>query len=340
VSTFSPSQPQYQPDLSRVDELAESAANAMSRPLNPWLGWSWGRTLVVGLLTGGIGLRLLCEQERQQLWQVAEWLRLRDDTGEARAVADTARELRVPAVPRVALYVALAIAALAAIWFFRATPGTPSMETVLDLAYRYNDRMARLDAPGRVVVASRYVASTDVAIAATALAPRAPTPFGLSRQELAFAYLAGLSAAYLSMLWMLNSHAANVNRFVDALNVYLDSKRLGEVSPLGLQLGLGPLWIVTGLMMIGGGVPWGLPMMLAAGAQRRYIKAGAGSTRWQIAGALRAAIGRVTPDALVRTPSFNRRLCRNPLCRAALPQAARFCGRCGTPATAMVDRLA
>ena len=90
--------------------------------------------------------------------------------------------------------------------------------------------------------------------------------------DLVNAFALAMSGAALCWLIEINAHISRVRRFVGAFNKLSGRYGVGPVRPPGLHLGLRPLWLLGAAAMCALGGFWALPMMLAAGAHRRYIR--------------------------------------------------------------------
>jgi hypothetical protein len=107
-----------------------------------------------------------------------------------------------------------------------------------------------------------------------------------------------------------------------------------------LQLGLRATWIIAGLAMVMMGAIWGFPVLLAAGAHRRYTISTSVLTRAALADRLRALLAQRRPTMRIPKPITIVRACLRPNCRAPLSEEANFCPRCGTPAVRKMDVVA
>src|SRR6185436_12813502 len=81
-------------------------------------------------------------------------------------------------------------------------------------------------------------------------------------------------------------------------------------------------WVVVSVLFMLVGAIWAIPMALAGGAQRRYINFTSAYWRDAAARSLRQMMNH-DADSL----HLPRRVCRNPHCRARLPQDAMYCPR-------------
>jgi hypothetical protein len=88
------------------------------------------------------------------------------------------------------------------------------------------------------------------------------------------------------------------------------------------------------------GAVWGLPIMLAATVQARFVRKCRPVVGSGLAARLREMMALHRPAmriaALVRTGSR----CANPACQQMIAQRANFCPRCGRRAAGPIDRVA
>ncbi len=296
----------------RADELTAGVVAALQRPAPRVMAWGVGRTVVVGLLTAGLGpmvalplkFRAYAALERLQYEHVAEWLELRGGADGLKPVA-----LRL-GFSRLLYGITLLAAAVAvgAAGLYLFTGG--GWWTGLGYVYFPASH-------GRFVPVG---SGSDV-------------PVGLT-------FLASLTAGYLANVWQVNRHALAVDRFVDAFNAAGESVGVAARGP-GFQWGLDGWTVAAGVILPLLAVLWGVPMMLAAGVQRRYVTLNGPRARRSLAERLRFRVEADRPAVDVSRPAFHERACPNPQCHAPLPPGSQFCPRCGeTIKRRRVDRLA
>ncbi len=146
----------------------------------------------------------------------------------------------------------------------------------------------------------------------------------------AIVYALALSAAGVCHWAHLAWHQQNVERYVRLFSHIAARNGLAEVPLPATELGLRPMWIIAGIILASGGALWGIPVMLAAGAHRRYIKGASVQTRAILAERLRALLRQRRPAMRLPQPITVIRTCVRPNCRAPLPTPASYCPRCGT----------
>ena len=135
-------------------------------------------------------------------------------------------------------------------------------------------------------------------------------------------------------------HQQRVERYVRYFNGIVDEHGLDPVPLPRLDLGLRPLWLIAGLVLTWSGALWGLPIMLAGAAHRRYTIGTSVLVRSMLAERMRMLLAAGRPTIRVPAPVLPARMCLRPNCRAPLPSAATFCPRCGTRAARLMDVVA
>jgi hypothetical protein len=88
------------------------------------------------------------------------------------------------------------------------------------------------------------------------------------------------------------------------------------------------------------GAFWGLPVMLAAGAHRRYTIVASARMRGLLAENMRTMLRARRPAVRIPAPITPIKMCVRPNCRSPLASAANFCPRCGTRIAKSVDVVA
>lgn len=185
-------------------------------------------------------------------------------------------------------------------------------------------------------------------------------------------WVAALCFGYMLHWAQIGSHANDVKRFVRRFNPVLAAHHLPPVKwPSRGWVFFRPMWWLTAIVLCCYGAWWGIPMVLAAMAQRRYTKMTGRGVRADLARrmrdvlAMQPAYARV-PGAgiygsiaavpgsgaapvsaampmpgvpgsapLMALPLIARpKRCANPRCLAIIHPHARFCTRCGSPSDA------
>jgi hypothetical protein len=161
-------------------------------------------------------------------------------------------------------------------------------------------------------------------------------PAGSAAVIFALSISAAAGCHWAHLAW----HQQNVEQYLRWFNQLAARQGLHEVPLPRLELGLSPVWIVAGLALLLSGAAWGLPVMLACAAHRRYIRVGSVRTRALLAERMREILMRRRPAMQVPRPVTVIRTCVQPNCRAPVPSAASYCPRCGTRATRTMDLVA
>jgi len=296
----------------RPDYLAGAVLHGLSRGMGGESYWGAVRTLVLGILTLGMlpilvwsrRFRDFVTSEQQQLWHLAEWLRLRTGNPQAVALRDFSQSIRFrPLLNAMSLILVAGVGAgiLSYLWHVQG-----NLETVLEMTYRY---------------------------AGVAYPPRAMSNV--------FAFWSiGLSVAYLLHWAQVQWHVADVRRFVEMFNQLAQAEGVQPIRLPKSGLGLRPIWILASVPLLTFGVLWAFPMMLAGAIHKRYVVILSPAMRNELAYRVRAMLLVDRPAINVPRPPRLRRHCPSDLCRAALPEIANFCPRCGTAVRPVLNRVA
>lgn len=275
------------------DLLAQALVDSLSRPAHRMLSMNLAGSFLLTVLTGGtvpligltIRLRHFIAWQQQQLWHLAEWLRLQ--TGHPDADALQKASLRIRYSP---------ILALATWLFVLAALGACAIHL-----WRRGFSVGEL---------ARFAYFQPV------------------RPE-AILFSLSISAAAVSSLLHLVRHQQQVESCLRWFNQLARRQGLSVVRISGLELGFGPMWLAAGVLLAAGGAFWGLAVMLAAGAHRRYINVVSAQVRAALADRLCAVLRQHRPALRVPAPLTAERICARPNCRAFLPGGADYCPRCG-----------
>jgi hypothetical protein len=289
------------------DVLAGAVLNSLTRPMYRRLSLNAAQSAALAFVSLGVvpmlllprWLRGFIAQQEQQLWHLAEWMRLQGGDADAAPLQQLSSRIRFNGPLGILTWLSTVVAIGAAVAFFVATP-----------AHRFDIRA--LFAFGYHV-------------------PRSPE---------AILFTIALSAAAVIHCAHLAWHQQNVERYVQWFNKLATRQQVPEVPLSSIEIGLRPIWIAAGLAFAFGGAVWGLPLMLAAGAQRGYIRGASVQTRAQLAQRLREMLLARRPTMRVPKAISVTRICLRPNCRAAIPTVAKFCPRCGTRAARTMDVVA
>jgi hypothetical protein len=152
-------------------------------------------------------------------------------------------------------------------------------------------------------------------------------------------WMPALSIGYAAHWTAVQVHQARVRRFLSRFNSIVLKHGLKPVVQPPEALGLRPLWLLGAFGFMCFGMLWGVPLMLAGGAQTRYIRRRSVWIRAELAQRVGDVLRQRRPTMMLTVPVVLRRKCPVELCQAPLPQVAAFCPRCGTRVAA-VDRVA
>jgi hypothetical protein len=292
-----------------ADQLPGALMRSLSRPSSLRLGWSVVKTGALGFFSFGLlpilawggGLSDLIRFERTQFWHLAEWLRLQTGHPDAVALCEQANAMRT----RTPLSIAALLWALSGMGVVVSQVGfgIPFLPRVIDATYGVH-----------LLPLATMLASSS-----------------------AFAFLAwtvGLSMAYLLHWLRLQLHAADARRFIERFNKIAEWEGVSPVKPRRIGPGVGPLWVIAAFLFASTNALWGVPLMLAGSAQRRYITRSGAANRAALAERVSHMIDlRRPPIPRAAISLGSRSECRELLCRMELPPGAHFCPRCGTRVT-------
>lgn len=302
----------------RPEHLAGSVLRSLGRSFEGRFAWGSARTIVLGLISFGywpliawiVSFRDYIRLEQQQLWHLGEWMRLQSGHPDAPKLREAANAIRW----RGALAAcALIWAALpAALLFLQWGQGMPAARLLLQGTYLH-------DRP---------------------ILPGGASTIGNDANMLLAAWTVGLSLAYAFQWLVVQLHAADVRRYFEQFNAIVNWDGVAPLTPPQVGLGVGVDSIAGGILMILLGVFWGVPMLLAGTAQRRYISLAGGRSRAQAGEAVRMILSLRRP--VMRAASFvtPTHVCRQQKCRNALSPLARFCPRCGARASVVIAEVA
>jgi hypothetical protein len=243
--------------------------------------------------------------ERQQLWHLAEWIRLRSAHPDATKLKDLADRLRYRSFFGAITFLAV----VATIILILQSKRPLNLEIIYTAAYPFfaNEQFR---VPLRV---SNLFGPLNI----------------------------GLSIAF-AMHWLqVQLHATDVRRFVRIFNRVAEHEGVmpAQDEP-DAELGFRPMWLAAGAVMALCGAFWAIPMVLAGAAHRRYISVTSRETRAEMGHRVRAMLLKHRPALNVPLPTNMRKLCPNERCQASLTQEAHFCPRCGTRVVGILDRVA
>lgn len=317
----SPTHPRNAADPEHPDYVAAAVLHALARPSYPKLSWGPIRTITLAVISFGLlpiliwtkRFRQFVTVEQQQLWHLAEWLRLNSKDPNSTQLRDDADGLRVHADLRLLTFLSLAF--LGIIFFTQLHVfHFHRWDALLDCTYLY---------PFYRVQPARYHVA----------------PPGLAF-KLFNTWTLSLSAGYVFHWLQVQLHAKAVGRFIAHFNAISSAEGLTPVQPHLPGIGLRPLWLVgAGAFALTGNL-WGVPMMIAGAAQRRLVRHTSTLNRAAMAHRLRAMLLARHPNHDVPMPIYLRRICVNDRCRAPVHESAAFCPRCGSRVIPPLHRVA
>ncbi len=286
------------------DRLAGALLRSLTRDFRGLYSWGVIQTLLIGGLSGGVlpllswshSLRQYIRHEQQQLWHLAEWMRLQNADPNVAALLVHAERIR----PRLLLST--------------CAHGTLAMLGIFFTLQLWND-----PAPlSQLIGSARY------------------GPFFDGRVELFIAWQVGVSLAYVFHWLAVQLHAADVRRFVQTLNTVAKRQGLPPLSYPPVGTGARPLWLLGMLPLIVAGSLWALPMMLAGAVQRGYISRTSARLRLEAADGVRTFLLRQRPvlrlASLREAHLQEAHRCAERNCGCVIAPLANFCVRCGARA--------
>ncbi len=145
-------------------------------------------------------------------------------------------------------------------------------------------------------------------------------------------WLWALTFAYACHWYAVRSHGRAVGDLVRWTNKVARDNGLGRVSNEAGRLGVNAVWVIAGAGLCWVHAWWGVPLVMAGAAQRRY--AAVGTPR------LQQALSAQAGQAMAVTGDDGRpeRFCPTPHCGHRVPAAAKFCPRCGTTTVPVTAR--
>jgi hypothetical protein len=321
MSQFTPTQWTLEPNT-RPDHLSAAVLHSLSRRA---LGLTWGpiKTVILGGLTFGTLPLIVWPRkfarfvafERQQLWHLVEWLRIRTGEDEAAALRDSVRQTAaVPTLWIVPLIMLVILAVNFVSWTH--TPGF-DFSTILSGTYFFNGSRPEVMAMHRW---GRHMWAVPVHF------------YGV--------WTLCLSIAYASHWLHVQQHAADVHRLVRRMNLIFARQNVPLVGFIGPGIGLRPLWILAAIVGVAFGAWWAIPAALAGAVHQRYIERASTRVRGELAERVRSLLQEQRPAVDVPTPHGFRIVCRNQLCEKSAPTGAVFCPRCGTRLASRFEAVA
>ncbi|CAN5447612.1 hypothetical protein BH09PLA1_BH09PLA1_15570 [soil metagenome] len=300
------------------EALSEAVIGALTRRMNPRLTFGPIKTLLFGLLSGGLIPLLVLPKlfrdfiigEQTHLWHFAEWLRLQFPGAETDRLQQAISKLKFRWWPFV---LSLILAALAIAWAWSDVSKLADEQITWSFVFNFTARLPH--------IVREFASVPRVLIAAEG-----------------FTLL--LIAAHVLALWQIVTHVADIRRVVEFYNVVAKRHGLSALKAPKFSVQVSLLWIVCLLSGAILGAWWVVPMMLAAAAQWRYINRTGRTMRLALAAQVFNVIASRTPRADLLLPSALSGTCSREGCTERLPAGAGFCPRCGGRVAAKFDGAA
>jgi hypothetical protein len=317
MTAFSPTTTTLDPP-GQTDELAGAVLASLSRPIGRQQPWGPVTTAILSVLTIGLlpllswpaRLRNACLREQQQLWHLAEWLRLNSGRPDALSLQDSTRRLAF----RPGLHMAALLIVFLGIFSpLRMMPPHPHWTLAVIFQSMYSKTPL---VSGQLRIGNGVVDPFLVSFAKT--------------------WSVVLTAAFFLHWLQLQLHIGDMRMFVTRFNAITSAHGLKPVRMPHTGIGLRPIWLLVGIAGLALGVKWALPLMIVGAVQNRYLARTTYIVRQEMAQRMSLLAGLQNPAAAVATPMRLWSCCSNPQCGAIIPPAAKFCPRCGVAAAGRV----
>jgi hypothetical protein len=320
MTAFSPTTTTIDPP-GPSDELAGAVLAGLSRPILRRAPWGIVKTLVLSILTCGLWpllswparFREACLREQQQLWHLAEWMRLNSGRPDAAALRDSTRALAFRKGLQTVAWVVIFIGVMAPLHVLPP-------HTHLPFPVFYHSMYSHswfVDAP---LVDNNAWGVLGTSSVDPWLVKFAQTWSGL------------LTIALVLHWFQLQLHIGDVRMYLTRFNAITGAHGIKPIRMPHTGIGLRPMWVIAGIAGACLGVPWMLPLMIVGAVQNRYIGQTSYIVRHEMAQVMQPLVNRQNPGVVVPTPMRLWGCCLNPQCGAIIPPAAKFCPRCGTTA--------
>jgi hypothetical protein len=321
MSQFTPTQWTLEPNT-RPDHLSSAILHSLSRRV---LGLTWGplKTLVLGGISFGILPLIVWPRkfarfiafERQQLWHLVEWLRIRTGEDETAALRDSVRSTgAIPTLWIVPVIMFIILGVNFIPWL--NTPGF-NLHALLFGTYFF-DSSTSMPLPFHHW--GRY--------------------FQPAHMPFYRVWTLCLSIAYASHWLHVQQHVSDVHRVVRRMNLIFARQHVPPVGLIGPGIGFRPLWMLAALFGVVCGAWWAIPAAFAGAVHQRYIERSSTRIRAELAQRVGTMLQQQRPFVDVPTPHGLRVVCSNPLCEKSAPPGATFCPRCGAPIASQFEAVA
>ena len=288
---------------SHGDDLAAVVVRRLEKR-NWCRSWGLAKTLLLGVPSFGLipllawpaRFREYATEESQAMQELSQWAKMRGRqpaaVGPLMAAAEDTAASPLPFIA--ALVLAAFVVGVYVIQFAHVEF---SLEQLIGLTYSRDSRMAA----------------------------SSPLP---AREFVYRVWVIALSVGYCIQWLHVRAHAADVKRFVERFNPVAAAEGLPAVRlPVRGWVLFRPLWILAAVILAMYGAWWGIPMVLAGMAQKRYTSLTGRIVRHELAKRVRDIVMlRQTPALMMSTAA---RRCANPRCLSPLRPHTHFCTRCG-----------
>jgi hypothetical protein len=309
ASTFAPTNQVTDPP-NRPEALAEAVLASLSRTEWGYRRRPWGliKTCILSALTFGAApllawprrFRYLQAVEEQQMWHLAEWLRLRTGRPEATELQNDARQLG-------------------------SRSAFPIFPLLLLLSFVfYFPRLMRFD----------LIRWYQMAYGVFLIPHHHRLVLELWRPPFVNFWAIWsliLCAGYVAHWICVCQHAGSMANFVQRFNVATAAEGVEPIRPVSVGLGFSPLWMIAAVIGLAHGHIWAFPMMLAGVVHWRYVRLAGPRMKGDLAQRVRWMLESSRPVMAVRPTPMPppTAACPNEKCRAPLPGGGTFCPRCG-----------
>ena len=297
------------------DSLATAVVGALTRKMSHRVTFSPIKTLVLGLISGGLIPLLMLPKlfrdfvraERSHLWHFAEWLRLQFPGTETEKFQQAISNLRFRWWPYV---LSIVLAVLAVAWAWHDVSRLSDEQITPAFLFAFTARLPH--------IVNEFASLPRVLIAAEGVALL-------------------LIAAHVLSIWQIVRHVHDIRGVVEQYNIVAKKHQLGSVVAPKFELQWTVVWIACMLAPAIIGAWWCLPMTLAASAQWRYINRTGRTLRLALAANTFNVLASRTPPADVMLPGALQGKCVRGGCDRLLPIGSGFCPRCGSRVVASID---
>jgi hypothetical protein len=309
VSTVNPSvsSPVFNPP-NPPGELPDAILTSLNRESWGYRRRPWGPLVTMVLAAMSFGLlpllvwphrfRRLMRVEQQQLWHLAEWLRLRTGSAKAAALRDQSEALAPgPLTGVFSFFLVLLFVALIR----------------LPLIHHRDWQSFWMSAYGVRHMARPWFWQA---------------PFDPTWMRWSLIMAIGYFLHWLQVC----RHAGAMGEYAKGFNAVIADEKMSPVRIHGVGVGFHPIWALVALVGVVYNAYWAIPMALAGAVHVRYVRVTSRQLRSDLARRVRWMLDKNRPPVSLRGPS-EPRPCVNEKCRAMVPVGAMFCPRCGARTT-------